>query len=182
MSAMAGTRALILTLAVIGAAGCSRSVAVAPDVTPPKIVLTALGAVGNPVFASDEAVKPKDTCAKFRFFPGRVVLGIDDFGGVARVMVRTLGGRILTDSVIVGPDAPESSWEITRPDGRSDVLTIQMRRPGASGVRTGVLAMFNVGSDRPPVALTASAFDYAGNAAHLYQVDLRASGDTATCR
>ncbi len=182
MSAMAGTWALILTLAAIGAAGCSRSVTLPPDVTPPKIFLTALGAVGNPVFATDENPKPKEACAKLRFFPARAAISVDDSGGVARLMVRTLGGRILADSVIVGPDAPESSWEITRPDGKSDVLTIQVRRPAAGAARTGLLAMFNVGSDRPPVALTASAFDYAGNAAHLYQVDLRASGDAAACR
>ena len=54
-------RSVLLALAAIWPAACSRTVAPIPYVTPPKITLTALGAVGNPTFASDEAVQRSES-------------------------------------------------------------------------------------------------------------------------
>ena len=173
---------MLLALAVIGAEGCSRSVPAVVDSTPPKIVLTALGAVGNPTFASDEPIERKDACAKFRLFPARFVLSVGDPGGVALAVVRVASGRILPESIIVGPDAPESSWEITRLEGFSELLMIRLTRPSAGTVRTGLLGMFNVVSDSLRATVLASAYDYSGNVAKLYEVAVRASSDDAACQ
>ena len=180
---MIGTRAMLLALAVIGTASCSGSVPTVVDSTPPKIVLTALGAFGNPTFASDEPTQRKDACAKFRAFPARFVLSVGDAGGVALATVRVASGRILPESIIVGPDAPESSWEITRVEGFSELLMIRLARPSAGTVRTGLLGMFNVVSDSPRAGVLASAYDYSGNVAKLYEVAVQAgSVHDATCR
>lgn len=175
---------MLLALGAMWVEGCVRPGPPVADSTPPKIVLTALGAVGNPTFASDEATtQPTDSCAKFRSFPGRFILSVGDSGGVALARVRVLFGRILRESVIVGPDAPESSWEITRPDGISDLLTIRLRPPGSGTVRTGLLALLDVApNDSPPVLLQTSARDYSANVVQLYPVDARASGDAVVCR
>src|SRR3954451_20410219 len=110
---MSRNRLAFVIVAALWSAGCGASAPKIVDTTPPKIMLTAIGAVGNPVFASDETAEPSDGCAKFRGFPGRWALNVGDSGGVAVVTVRVVTGRIVKESVIVGPDAPESSWQIT---------------------------------------------------------------------
>jgi hypothetical protein len=182
MSAMQGTRAMLLALAVIGTEACSRSVPMVVDSTPPKIVLTALGAAGNSTFASDEALQRKDACAKFRAFPARFVISVGDSGGVGLASIRVANGRIVPESIIVGPDAPESSWEIKRLEGFSELLMIRLARPGAGAVRTGLLGMFNIMSDSQRTSILASAYDTSGNVAKLYEVAVRTDGDAAECR
>jgi hypothetical protein len=175
-------RAVLLALAAMWAQSCSSTVAPVPDTTPPKIVLTALGAAGNPTFASDETIQRKDACAKFRAFPARFVLSVGDAGGVGLASVRVANGRIVPESIIVGPDAPESSWEIKRLEGFSELLMIRLARPGAGAVRTGLLGMFNIMSDSQRTSILASAYDTSGNVAKLYEVAVRTDGDTAECR
>ncbi len=173
----------LLALAALWAAGCgARAVPPAPDLTPPKIILNALGAVGNPVFASDETAPPKQACARFRSFPARFVLSVGDAGGVALAVVRVSRGRIVADSVIVAPDAPESSWQISRLEGMSEMLMIRLGKPaGGAAATTGLLGMFNVAPDSPAAAVTASAYDHSGNLTNLYPVGVRPYGDEA-CR
>ena len=177
------TRAIVVAIAVGGYVGCIRPGPPGVDSTDPSIVLTALRAVGNPRFASDEPERqPKGSCVKFRSFPARLVLSVGDAGGVARASVRVLGARIPPESVSVGPDAPESSSEVTRPDGVSDVLTIQLSPPGPGTVRTGLVALFEVvPDDSPPIGLLVTATDRAGNSTTLYQVDLRSASDAEEC-
>jgi hypothetical protein len=182
MSGMHGTRAMLLALAVMAADGCSRTVPTVVDATPPKIVLTALGAAGNPTFASDEAIQRKDACAKFRAFPARFVLSVGDSGGVGLASIRVANGRIVPESIIIGPDAPESSWEIKRLEGFSELLMIRLARPGAGAARTGLLGMFNIMSDSQRTSMLASAYDTSGNVAKLYEVAVRAGDDAAECR
>lgn len=172
-----------LALAALLAAGCSsKAAAPPPDLTPPKIILNALGAVGNPVFASDEAAPRKEACARFRAFPARFVLSVGDAGGVALAVVRVSRGRIVAESVIVAPDAPESTWEISRLEGMSEMLMIRLAKPaGGAAATTGLLGMFNVVPDALAASVTASAYDHSGNLTNLYPVGVRPSGDD-TCR
>jgi hypothetical protein len=173
---------MLLALAAMWAQGCSSTTAPVPDSTPPKIVLTALGAAGNPTFSSDETVQPKNACVKFRAFPARFVLSVGDSGGVGLASIRVANGRIVPESIIVGPDAPESSWEIKRLEGFSELLMIRLARPGAGAVRTGILGMFNIASDSQRTSILASAYDTSGNVAKLYEVAVRAGGDAGECR
>jgi hypothetical protein len=172
----------LAALAILSMSGCGQRAPKIIDTTPPKIVLTALGAVGNPVFASDEAAEPQDGCAKFRSFPGRWAISIGDSGGVAVATVRVVAGRIPKESVIVGPDAPESSWSITQPDNLSEVLTIRTQPPRPGVIRTGLLAIFSVAPQSRSASIVATAWDFANNAAHLYQVDARLVADAVACR
>src|ERR1041384_6842610 len=142
---MSGKRLIIAVFAAVCAAGCGSAA--------PKIVLTAIGAPGNPLFASDEPVEPQDGCAKFKSFPGRWALTIDDAGGVAVATVRVVAGRIVKESVIVGPESPESSWQIGRGDDLSEVLMIRTQPPRPGVVRTGLFAMFSA-APQPPSAPT----------------------------
>ena len=175
-------RPVLLALAAIWPAACSGTAPQLRDVTPPKIVLTALGAVGNPSFASDEPVQRKHACLKFRSFPARFVLSVGDSGGVALATVRVARGRVLPESVIVGPDAPESSWEIARIEGFSEMLLIRLNRPSPSAVRTGILVMFNGAPDSAPANILATAYDHSGNVTALYPLDVGASSDhSAAC-
>lgn len=146
-------------------------------------MLTALGAVGNPSFASDEPAGRKDACVKFRAFPGRFVLSVGDSGGVALATVRVARGRILPESIIVGPDAPASSWEITRIEGFSEMLLIRVNRSSDGAMRTALLGMFNVAPDAAAANIMATAYDGAGNVTALYPIDVRPIGDdSAACR
>jgi len=81
-----------------------------------------------------------------------------------------------------GPDAPESSWEIKRLEGFSELLMIRLARPGAGAVRTGLLGMFNIASDSQRTSILASAYDTSGNVAKLYEIAVRAGDDAAGCR
>jgi len=180
---MSGKRLVVAALAALWAAGCGRPPAPKiVDTTPPKIVLTALGAVGNPVFATDESREPADGCAKFRSFPGRWALSVGDAGGVAVVTIRVVAGRIPKESVIVGPDSPESSWTVAQSDNLSEVLMIRTQPPRPGVVRTGLLAIFSVAPESRSASIVATAWDFANNAAHLYQVDARLVGDNVGCR
>jgi hypothetical protein len=178
-------RGICWTLAAVAAAcaaGCSLAAPKVVDKTPPKIVLTAIGALGNPLFASDEPGEAQDGCAKFKSFPGRWALTIDDAGGVAVATVRVVAGRIVKESVIVGPESPESSWQIGRGDDLSEVLMIRTQPPRPGVVRTGLFAMFSVAPQSRSASILASAWDFANNTAHLYQVDARLVGDAVACR
>lgn len=175
-------RFALAALPMLWMAACGQPAPKLVDTTPPKIVLTALGAVGNPVFASDEVGEPQDGCAKFRSFPGRWAISIGDSGGVAVATIRVVAGRIPKESVIVGPDAPESSWSITQPDNLSQVLMIRTQPPQPGIIRTGLLAMFSVAPQSRSASIVATAWDFANNAAHLYQVDARLIGDSVACR
>lgn len=180
---MSGKRLAVAALAALSAAACARPPAPKiVDSTPPKIVLTAIGAVGNPVFASDESGEPQDGCAKFKSFPGRWALTVGDSGGVAVATIRIVAGHILKESVIVGPDTPESSWYVTQADGLSEILMIRLQPPRPGVVRTGLLAMFSVAPQSRSASIVATAWDLANNAAHLYQVDARLVSDAAACR
>jgi hypothetical protein len=180
---MSGKRLTIAALAVLSATACGRPPAPKiVDTTPPKIVLTAIGAVGNPVFASDETTEPTDGCAKFRSFPGRWALTVGDSGGVAVATIRIVAGHLVKESVIIGPDAPESSWYVTQADNLSEILMIRLQPPRAGVVRTGLLAMFSVAPESRSASIVATAWDLANNPAHLYQVDARLVGDSAACR
>ena len=111
------------------------------------------------------------------------LLHVGDAGGVGLASIRVANGRIVPESIIVGPDAPESSWEITRLEGFSELLMIRLARPGAGAVRTGLLGMFNVMSDSQRTSILASAYDNSGNVAKLYEVAVRSSSDDAAgCR
>lgn len=174
-----------LVLAAFAAAhmtGCGSAAPKIVDKTPPKIVLTAIGAVGNPLFASDESDEAQDGCAKFKSFPGRWALTIDDAGGVAVATVRVVAGRIVKESVIVGPSSPESSWEIGRGDDLSEILMIRTQPPRPGVVRTGLFAMFSVAPRSRSASIVATAWDFANNSTHLYQVDARLFDDPIACR
>ena len=180
---MSAKRIALIALATLGMAACGHPPTPRiVDTTPPTIILTALGAPGNPVFASDESAEPRDGCAKFRSFPSRWALSDGDAGGVAVVMVRVVAGRILKESVIIGPDAPESSWTLTQPDALSEVLQIRTQPPRPGVIRTGLLAIFAVQSQSRSASIVASAWDFSNNAAHLYQVDARLLDDPVGCR
>jgi hypothetical protein len=179
---MSRKRVALAALALLWAAACARPAPKIVDTTPPKIVLTALGAAGNPVFASDESGEPQDGCAKFRAFPGRWALSVGDSGGVAVATVRVVAGRIPKESVIVGPDAPESSWSITPGESLSETLMIRLQPPRQGVMRTGMLAMFSIVPQSRSASIVATAWDFANNAAHLYQVDARLVGDAVACR
>lgn len=179
---MSGKRLALGALVALWSAGCGQPAPKIVDKTPPKIVLTALGAPGNPIFASDETSEPNDGCAKFRSFPGRWALSVGDSGGVAVATVRVVAGRIVKESVIVGPDTPESSWYITQSEGLSEVLMIRLQPPRPGVVRTGLLAMFSVVPQSRSASIVATAWDFANNIAHLYQVDARLLDDPVGCR
>src|ERR1043166_6521394 len=161
---MSGKRLIFVVFRPVGASGCGSPAPKIVDKTPPKIVLTAIGAAGNPLFASDEPVEPQDGCAKFKSFPGRWALTIDDAGGVA------------------GAESPESSWQIGRGDDLSEVLMIRTQPPRPGVVRTGLFAMFSVAPQSRSASILASAWDFANNTTHLYQVDARLIGDAVACR
>ncbi|HEY1268330.1 MAG TPA: hypothetical protein VGH16_13830 [Candidatus Binatia bacterium] len=179
---MSTKRLMIAAFAAVCAAGCGSAAPKIVDTTPPKIVLTAIGAVGNPLFASDERGEAQDGCAKFKSFPGRWALTIDDAGGVAVTTVRVVAGRIVKESVIVGPEAPESSWQIGRGDDLSEILMIRTQPPRPGVVRTGLFAMFSVVPQSRSASIVATAWDFANNTTHLYQVDARLVGDAVACR
>ncbi|HTM09256.1 MAG TPA: hypothetical protein VL754_12790 [Verrucomicrobiae bacterium] len=179
---MSGKRLALGALAALWIAGCGQPAPKIVDKTPPKIVLTALGAPGNPVFASDENGEPNDGCAKFRSFPGRWAMSVGDSGGVAVATVRVVAGRIVKESVIIAPDTPESSWSITPAEGLSEVLMIRLQPPRPGVVRTGLLAMFSIAPRSRSASIVATAWDFANNVEHLYQVDTRLSDDPVGCR
>lgn len=178
-----GIPVLLLAGTALAVGGCVRAGPPVRDTTLPRLVLTALGGVGMPTFASDERGQPSDACAKFNSFPARFLLSVGDDGGVAMATVKAGFGRIVRESVNVGPASPESSWEIAR-DGPNDHLTIRLRPPAAGTVRTGLLVMFDVTPDTTPVvAVLADALDYAGNRGGIFQVDARLTSETAViCR
>lgn len=179
---MYGKRLIIAAFAAVCAAGCGSAAPKIVDKTPPKIVLTAIGAVGNPLFASDEPGDAQDGCAKFKSFPGRWALTVEDAGGIAVATIRVVAGRIVKESVIVGPESPESSWQIGRGDDLSEILMIRMQPPRPGVVRTGLFAMFSVAPQSRSASIVATAWDFANNAAHLYQIDARLVGDGVACR
>jgi hypothetical protein len=161
------------------ASACVRPAPTELDSTPPNITLSLLSGTGTPHFSSDEEdTNPTDACGMTRSFPATVSVAVGDAGGIHVVSVRILFAELVESSVTVGPATPGASYEIRRV-GASDVLIITVRPPGTDLVRTGVVTTFDV---EAPGAILVEAFDVTGNAAYLYQVDVRGPTDGVVCR
>ena len=120
---------LIALAAVALAAGCVESRPSGPDRDPPRITLTLLDGSGTPSFSTDEgSAPPVDACGTARRFPATVSVAVNDPGGINFVDIRVFPSELIPASVTVGPDAPATSYEITR-DGPTDVLRITGASP-----------------------------------------------------
>lgn len=155
------------------------------DLTPPIVVLTALGAVGKPVFTSNEPKgRPRpDACAKFPSFPARFEVNASNATGVALVAIRVGFGRIARESISVGAAAAQSSWRLDSDDS-GDTLTVRLTPLRVDTLPTGAIVAFdaNGGGSPPEFSVAASARNYEGNATELYPVGAREAASPAVCR
>jgi hypothetical protein len=151
------------------------------DTTDPEIVITVSRGRGGNIFRSvDGRYEAPNNCIKVPDMPTQLIMIAGDSGGVAFASVRAFGGRIVSESVEVAPRAPEASFSI-RSESGSGILDVRLTPPSPGAVRTGASAVFEVDGSLP-ISITATAGDYAGNAGHLAQFEIRSLDDAVVCR
>jgi len=177
-------RSIGAALAVAGVAsllpGCERTPP-ASDALPPEITVTVSQGRGGNVFRSrDGVLRTGEDCIGVPPPPVELALIVGDDGGVLEAGLRVTGGTIRRESIEVTPAAPEATVSVTADRG-SDLLRIQLTRPSPDTVRTGASAIVQIDGTLP-IAVVASARDYAGHYEELPQFDLRALDDPTVCR
>ena len=168
---------LIAACAICFVAACERP-ATTTDTTAPEITVTVSGVRGRNVFRSiDDNQGPVNDCIKVPDNRTQLILIAGDAGGIETVTLSAATpARIIPESLIVSPRAPEGSFSI-RPEG----LIITLTPPSPTTVRTGATAILEV-EGVLPFGISAWARDRSGNTGVLPAFYLTALASPIQCR
>lgn len=168
---------LLLLAAVVAASGCVTEEPAGPDTQGPNIVLQIDGVGGARNFRSQDP--PSNSyCVNVRTMPASIRVSVGDAGGVHNVYVKVFPASVVPGSLGL-PTAPDISGFV-RAEGAANVVVVNLSRPSAGSVRTGVVATFQA-TDAGGFAVIAEAEDYAGNRTVLSQVDVRLESAGVIC-
>ncbi len=181
-------RIVPIVAAACALAACTTTASGPPenDSAAPRITVYAENGEGTPSFASDTTPTPGPAaefagCVKFSEQPAQFWVQMRDPGGVRAVNIRTLGGRILAQSIDTGLSPPEATTDI-----ESNNIFIDLQPPSAGRVRTLVGIRLQVESLNQPAsgdaafAATFEAIDYNNNH-KSYQVEAEKPDSPKIC-